>query len=75
MSAIPITEVKSLVADAVELAGGQRALARRRGVSQSDISQALNGGRKDARNRVLNALGYSVVTPPEYLVPMWGQNR
>lgn len=74
MTDLPITEAKSIIADAVEMAGGQHALARLRGVAQSDVSQALNGGRKDSRDRVLNALGYLVVTR-ECIVPMRGQNR
>lgn len=68
----PIAEAKSIVADAIEMAGGQHALARLRGIAQSDISQAVNNGRTDARNRVLNALGYAVI---ETIRPMRGQNR
>ncbi|MFT9381537.1 helix-turn-helix domain-containing protein [Gluconobacter sp. P5B12] len=70
----PIGDAQSIVADAVEMAGGQRALARLRGIAQSDISQALNSGPVDARNRVLNGLGYVVATL-EVIRPMKGQNR
>ncbi|MBS1040964.1 hypothetical protein JK203_08890 [Gluconobacter cerinus] len=72
MTDLPIAEAKSIVADAIEMAGGQHALARLRGIAQSDISQAVNNGRSDARNRVLNALGYAVI---ETIRPMRGQNR
>jgi len=54
------------------MAGGQHALARRLGITQSDISQAVNNGRTDSRKRVLNALGYVVI---ETIRPMKGQNR
>ncbi|MBS1035009.1 helix-turn-helix domain-containing protein [Gluconobacter cerinus] len=72
MTDLPIAEAKSIVADAIEMAGSQHALARLRGIAQSDISQAVNNGRTDARNRVLNALGYAVI---ETIRPMKGQNR
>ncbi|KXV12579.1 helix-turn-helix domain-containing protein [Gluconobacter oxydans] len=72
MSERPISDAQSIVSDAVELAGGQHALARELRINQSDISQAVNNGRPDARNRVLNALGYAVV---ETIRPMKGQNR
>lgn len=72
MTDLSIAEAKSIVADAIEMAGGQHALARLRGIAQSDISQAVNNGRTDARNRVLNALGYAVI---ETIRPMRGQNR
>lgn len=74
MSERPISDAQSIVSDAVEMAGGQRALARLRGISQSDISQSLNNGPRDARNRVLPGLGYFVVTI-EVIRPMKGQNR
>ncbi|GAA4475524.1 hypothetical protein [Gluconacetobacter asukensis] len=67
----PITDAQSIVCAAVEMAGGQRILARRLGISQSDISQAVNDKLPDARNRVLNALGYMVV---EVIRPVRGQN-
>lgn len=70
----PIGDAQSIITDAVEMAGGQRALARLRGIAQSDISQALNNGPADARNRVLNGLGYFVATL-EVIRPMKGQNR
>ncbi|KXV20624.1 helix-turn-helix domain-containing protein [Gluconobacter sp. NFX36] len=72
MTDLPITEARSIIADAVEMAGGQHALARRLGITQSDISQAVNNGRTDSRKRVLNALGYVVI---ETIRPMRGQNR
>ncbi|KXV66621.1 helix-turn-helix domain-containing protein [Gluconobacter oxydans] len=72
MTERPISDAQSIVSDAVELAGGQHALARELRISQSDISQAVNNGRTDSRNRVLNALGYVVV---ETIRPMKGQNR
>ncbi|MBS1098563.1 hypothetical protein JK191_13635 [Gluconobacter sphaericus] len=72
MSERPISDAQSIVSDAVELAGGQHALSRQLHISQSDISQAVNNGRTDSRNRVLNALGYVVV---ETIRPMKGQNR
>ncbi|GAD09179.1 hypothetical protein GFGA_1d1184 [Gluconobacter frateurii NBRC 103465] len=72
MTDLPITEARSIIADAVEMAGGQHALARRLGITQSDISQAVNNGRTDSRKRVLNALGYAVI---ETIRPMKGQNR
>jgi len=72
MSDLPITEARSIVSDAVEMAGGQHALARNLRINQSDISQAVNNGRTDSRNRVLNALGYAVI---ETIRPMRGQNR
>ncbi|MCP1275085.1 hypothetical protein NKW43_15685 [Gluconobacter albidus] len=72
MTDIPIGKAQSIVADAVEMAGGQRALSRLRGIAQCDISQAINNGADDARNRVLNALGYAVV---EVIRPLKGQNR
>ncbi|GEM17995.1 helix-turn-helix domain-containing protein [Gluconobacter oxydans] len=74
MTDIPIGNAQSIIADAVEMAGGQRALARLRGIAQSDISQSLNNGPHDARNRVLNGLGYFVATV-EVIRPMKGQNR
>ncbi|MBS0994742.1 helix-turn-helix domain-containing protein [Gluconobacter cerinus] len=72
MTDLSIAEAKSIVADAIEMAGGQHALARNLRINQSDISQAVNNGRTDARNRVLNALGYAVI---ETIRPMKGQNR
>lgn len=73
-SLTPIANSQSIIVDAVEMAGGQRALARKIGLSQSDISQALSGSPADIPDRVFNALGYFVRTE-KYLVPMKGQNR
>jgi len=67
----PIAAMKSVLADAVDLAGGQRAWARKTGISQTDVSLTLNGHREISQP-ILNALGYVTQT---VCIPMQGQNR
>lgn len=67
-----ITSMKSLLAEAVEMEGGQRAWSRKTGINQAKISQALspNGCPTEA---MMNALGYSVI--PVCVPARKGMNR
>lgn len=67
----PITGMVSVLSDAVELAGGQRALSRKIGVPQPHISAILSE-RRPMTTEVVNALGYITHT---VCIPMKGQNR
>ncbi|MBM9401581.1 helix-turn-helix transcriptional regulator [Gluconacetobacter azotocaptans] len=66
----PIADMKSVLADAVDLAGGQRAWSRKTGISQTEISLIINGHRAPSE-AIANALGYVV---HQVCVPVWGQN-
>ncbi|WP_308718975.1 hypothetical protein [Komagataeibacter xylinus] len=66
----PIAEMKSVLADAVELAGGQHAWSRKTGIPQSVVSLTLSG-RRDVSENIVNALGYVTRT---VCLPMKGQN-
>lgn len=68
----PISSMKSVLEDAVSLAGGQRAWSRKTGINQADVSQALNGKKDPMPESIINALGYVVQT---VCIPMRGQNR
>lgn len=67
----PISEMKSILADAVEMAGGQHAWSRKTGISQTQISLTL-AGKRDPSEAIINALGY-VVRP--VFIPVKGQNH
>lgn len=67
----PITEMKSVLADAVELAGGQHAWSRKTGIPQSVVSLTLNDQREVSES-IVNALGYVTRT---VCIPMKGQNH
>lgn len=68
----PISSMKSRLAAAVDLAGGQRAWCRRHGVSQADVSLALSGKKDPVPESIINALGF-IVQP--VCVAVRGQNQ
>jgi len=53
--------MRSVLADAVDLAGGQRAWAAKTGIQQSIISETING-KREVSEPIINALGYVVQT-------------
>jgi len=61
--AIPLTasDLRAELSHQCEKAGGQSAWARLRGVSASQVSEALSG-RRDLSESMINALGYMRVT-------------
>ncbi|PYD78196.1 hypothetical protein CFR80_16865 [Komagataeibacter oboediens] len=63
--------MKSILADAVELAGGQHAWSRKTGIPQSVVSLTLNDQREMSES-IVNALGYVTQT---VCIPMKGQNH
>lgn len=67
----PISTMISILSDAVEMAGGQRALSRKTGIPQSNISAVL-GKKRPMTTEIVNALGYVTHT---VCIPMQGQNR
>jgi len=71
VNALPIASMRSVLVDAVELAGGQRAWSAKTGIQQSIISETING-KREVSEPIINALGYVVQT---YCIPMKGQNH
>jgi hypothetical protein len=71
--AIPLTaaQLRAELSRACEMAGGQSAWARLRGVSVSQVSEALSG-RRDLSESMVNALGYMRVTR---FVPLRGKRN
>lgn len=67
----PIATMRSILADAVEMAGGQNAWARKTGIPQSVVSETLNE-RREVSESIVNALGYVTQT---VCIPMKGQNH
>ena len=59
----PIRKMRELLAEAVELAGGQRKWARKTGIPQSVVSDVLSGKISPPPESVINALGYIVLEP------------
>ena len=68
----PISSMKSVLADAVEMAGGQRAWCRKTGNNQADVSLALSGKKDPVPASIINYHGYDV---QEVCVPVKGQNH
>lgn len=60
MTPFPIAEIRQRLADQVDLAGGQRALARKIGIPQPVISKILSDENEPIPDSVPNALGYFV---------------
>lgn len=73
MTPFPVEEIRSRLADRVDLAGGQRALSRKIGISQPVISKVLSGASETIPESVINALGYIVV--PMCVPAKRGMNR
>ncbi|MEE8663477.1 MAG: helix-turn-helix transcriptional regulator [Acetobacter sp.] len=65
-----IDAMRKVLADAVDLAGGQHAFSRKTGIHQPTIAKMLSGERSISESAI-NALGY-VVQP--VCIPMRGQN-
>lgn len=59
----PISKMRELLADAVEMEGSQRAWARRTGIPQSVVSDVLSGKIETPPESVINALDYIVLEP------------
>ena len=59
----PISKMRELLAEAVELADGQRKWARKTGIPQSVVSDVLSGKINPPPESVINALGYIVLEP------------
>ena len=72
MTPFPVSEIRSRLADAVELAGGQSAWSRKTGVSRSVVSEVLSH-KRDIPESIINALGYIVV--PMCVPAKRGMNR
>jgi hypothetical protein len=68
---IPFASARTILAEQVELVGGQARWAAKHGICRSVVCDILSG-RKDPSEAVINALGY-VVRP--MLIPMKGQNH
>ncbi|MFT8718789.1 hypothetical protein [Acetobacter sp.] len=73
MTPFPVEEIRSRLADRVELAGGQRALSRQIGIAQPVISAVLSGQRETIPESLINALGYCV--RPMCVPALKGMNR
>ena len=71
MHPLPFAASRTILAEQVELAGGQAAWARKHGIPRSVVSETL-ARRREPSEVVINALGY-VVRP--MLIPMKGQNH
>lgn len=72
MTPFPVEEIRSRLADAVELAGGQSAWARNAGVPRSTVSEVLSH-KRDMPESIINALGY--VVRPMCVPARRGMNR
>lgn len=59
----PISKMREILADAVEMEGGQRAWSRKTKIPQSVISDVLSGKIETPPESVINALGYIVLEP------------
>lgn len=59
----PISKMRELLAEAVELADGQRKWSRQTGIPQSVVSDVLSGKINPPPESVINALGYIVLEP------------
>lgn len=60
---IPISKMRERLAEAVELADGQRKWSRKTGIPQSVVSDVLSGKIETPPESVINALGYIVLEP------------
>ena len=60
MTAFPVSEIRERLAEAVDLAGGQSAWARKTGVPRSTVSEVLSQ-KRDMPESIINALGYIVM--------------
>ena len=59
----PISKMRELLSEAVELADGQRKWSRKTGIPQSVVSDVLSGKINPPPESVINALGYIVLEP------------
>ncbi|OUJ10322.1 hypothetical protein [Acetobacter sp. DsW_059] len=73
MTPFPVEEIRERLADAVEMAGGQRALSRKISIPQPVISKVLSGATETIPESLINALGYIVL--PMCVPARKGMNR
>nr|WP_279184704.1 hypothetical protein [Acetobacter syzygii] len=72
MTPFPVEEIRSRLADAVDLAGGQSAWARKTGIHRTTVSEVLSQ-KRDIPESIINALGY--IVRPMCVPARKGMNR